>query len=84
MYQLAMGVSYSRVSLHCHHYIQLRENLKNDLSLIDPNLVNLCDNVLLNVFLYGDSKYDYSTNTKILQCSIKFIYDTDRFNVPLV
>ena len=70
--------------LHCHNYIQLRDNLKNNLSLIDPNLVNLFDNVLLNILLYGDSKYDYSTNTKILQCSIKFIYDTDRFNVPLV
>ena len=70
--------------LHCNHYIQLRDNLKNDLSSIDPNLINLCDNELVNILLYGDPKYDLSTNRKILQSSIKFICNTDRFNVPLV
>ena len=40
--------------LHCHYYSAIRTSLLNDLSIIDPKITNLSDDLLLHLLLYGD------------------------------
>ena len=69
--------------LRCHHFNQSRFNLKNELQLIDPNIIYLPDNELTQVLLFGNSKFSSEINTKILQSSIKYIENSKRFEGSL-
>ena len=75
--------SVSHYFLRCHNYTDLRMNLKNELRQIDKDILDLPDDNLTKILLYGDSNNSNKVNTKILECSIKFIVESKRFNEPL-
>ena len=47
-------------------------------------VLKLQDKALVKLLLYGDDKYDRETNIQILNCSIKFILESKRFDEPLL
>ena len=76
--------SISHFFLHCLHYNDTREALLNVLKSIDENILKLSGNKLINLLLYGDSKFDSNKNSRLLNAAIKYIIDSGRFTVPLV
>ena len=69
--------------LHCHNYDNLRLTLMNDLNIIDTTISSLNETNLVDLLLFGDIKYDSTTNQKILQATINFIKDSTRFDGAL-
>ena len=76
--------SVSHFFLRCHSFNQIRMNLKTELHEIDETILDLPDNALVNLLLYGDKKFDIKSNTRILLCSIKYILESKRFDEPLL
>ena len=74
----------SHFLLYCHRYDNLRQTLMSNLDVIDPSIPLMSDVRLVHLLLYGDKKYDLSTNQKILQITIKFLKDSLRFDEPLL
>ena len=50
---------------------------------IDKDINNLYDSDLVNILLFGSSKYQYHISSKILSFSIDFILQTERFSGQL-
>ena len=75
--------STSHFFLHCLHYNDIRETLLNELKLVDENILKLSGNKLINLLLYGDSKFHLNKTTRLLNAAIKYIIDSGRFTVPL-
>ena len=48
------------------------------------NILKLSGSKLINLLLYGDSKFHSNKNTKLLNAAIKYEIDSGRFTVPLV
>ena len=69
--------------LHCHHFSLQRQNLMNNIKSIDKDIINETDSDLVNILLFGSSKYQYHINSKILSFSIGFILNTERFSGQL-
>ena len=65
--------------LHRHHFSLQRQTLMNNIKSIDKGIIH----VLVNVLLFGNSKYQYHINSKILSFSIDFILKTERFSGQL-
>ena len=76
--------STSHFFLHCLHYNDICEPLSNELKSVDQNILKLSGNKLINLFLYGDSKFGSNKNTRLLNAAIKCVIDSGRFTVPLV
>ena len=55
------------------------DNIKS----IDKDVINETDSDLVKILLFGSSKYQYQTNSKILNFSIDFILKTERFSSQL-
>ena len=55
----------------------------NDVKSIDKDIINATDSDLVNILLFGSSKYQYHINSKILSFSIDFILKTERFSGQL-
>ena len=70
--------------LYCHRYDNLCQTLMSNFDVIDPSIPLMGDVRLVHLLLYGDKKYDLSTNEKILQRTIKFLKDSLRFDEPLL
>ena len=70
--------------LHCLHYNDICETLLNELKSVDENILKLSVNNLINLLLYGDSKFDSNQNTRLLNAKIKYVIDSGRFTVLLV
>ena len=66
--------------LHCHHFSLQRQTLMNNIKSIDKDIINATDSDLVNILLFGSSKYQYHINSKILSFSIDFILKTERFS----
>ena len=66
--------------LHCHHFLLQRQTLMNNIKSIDKDIINATDSDLVNILLFGSSKYQYHINSKILSFSIDFILKTERFS----
>ena len=69
--------------LHCHHFLLQRQSLMNNIKSIDKDIINATDSDLVNILLFGSSKYQYHINSKILSFSIDFILKTERFSGQL-
>ena len=69
--------------LHCHHFSLQRQTLMNNIKSIDKTIINAPDSALVNILLFGSSKYQYHINSKILNFSIDFILKTERFSGQL-
>ena len=69
--------------LHCHHFSLQRQTLMNNIKSIDKDIINETDSDLVNILLFGSSKYQYHINSKMLSFSIDFILNTERFSGQL-
>ena len=69
--------------LHYHHFSLQRVTLMNNIKSIDKDIINETDSDLVNILLFGSSKYQYHINSKILSFSIDFILKTERFSGQL-
>ena len=69
--------------LHCHHFSLQRQTLMNNIKSIDKDNINASNSDLVNILLFGSSKYQYHINSKILSFSIDFILKTERFSGQL-
>ena len=56
-----------------------RINLINSVKSISDNFGSFSDNVQRDVLLYGDSRFDTNKNKLILEATISYIKNTDRF-----
>ena len=70
----------SHYLLHCHHFSNHRAHLMNSVKSVCDNFESMSDNVKKNVLLYGDSCLDEIKNTFILQATITYIRDSERFS----
>ena len=58
--------------LHCHHF-SLHTKPMNNIKSIDKDIMNGHDSDLVNILLFGCSKYKYHINSKILNFSIDMV-----------
>lgn len=70
--------------LHCHNYNHQRQILLDSLLNIDTDPPNLNENLLTDMLLFGNPKYNSSLNYKILTASISYILSTKRFEKSLI
>ena len=71
------------ISLHCHHYHDIKATVLNSLEVIDTNLLKLSEEQLTKVLLYGFSQLDQNQNRNILNSSIDYIVESKRFESSL-
>ena len=69
--------------LHCSNFSNQRLTLFNNLQRYDICQIPLNPTFLCNTFLYGNSKFSSDINVEILNATIKFFVDSERFNGPL-
>ena len=69
--------------LHCHFYIPTRATLLNNLKEIVNNLLELSDQTVTEMLLYGSPKLKGNQKSQILECTIKCIIDSKRFTGSL-
>ena len=66
--------------LHCPQFDLMRQNLFGQLSHISGLTLNLDDNPLCELLLFGDPRFSVASNSKILEATISFIKNTKRFS----
>ena len=69
--------------LHCRNYSNLCTTLMSDLYSIDPSRIVTNETNLVQLLLFGNSKYDFETNRKILLTTIKYLKNSLRFDEKL-
>ena len=56
----------------------------NNIKSIDKGIINETDSDLVNILLFGSSKYEYHINSKILNFSVDLILKIERFSGQLI
>ena len=69
--------------LHCRYFHLPRINLMNSVNSVFKNFTNLSDNRKKDVLLYGDSSLDEKKNKFILEATLTFINESERFSGSL-
>ena len=59
--------------LHCHHYTNIRRTLLNTVEMIDESILNVSDDDLIEILLFGNCKFSLETNSSIIKASINYI-----------
>ena len=72
------------VFLHCHNFLNIRRKLFDKIKLLDETLLQLNDESLLTVLLFGSKIYNEQVNVQILNASMDYIIDLDRFTGSLI
>ena len=70
--------------LHCSFYTFKRKVLLDSVRLIAGNILDLPDEKLVNLLIFGDVTYTDEQNSSILRNTITFIKSSERFDVPLL
>ena len=73
--------------LQCHHFSNICSTLLNNINEVlgsITNLSDLSDCALAKILLFGDQKYTQVENTYIINATIKYFVDSERFNGPLL
>ena len=70
--------SVSHFFLHCHYYSNIHSTLLNELQSIDINLLIQEDDIVVEVLLYGSTKFN-NQNCRLLSSSIDYILKSERF-----
>ena len=76
--------SVSHFFLHCHYYSNIHSTLLNELQSIDINLLNQEDDIVVEVLLYGSTKFNNNQNFRLLSSSIDYILKSERFSGSLL
>ena len=74
----------SHFLLHCSNYSNERLTFLNIIRNIDSNILSKNDLKITETLLYGDSSYDNTKNTPIMNATMEFLFASKRFDVPLV
>ena len=69
--------------LHHHHFCQYYFDLKNSVKSISDDFESFSDNVKRGIVLFGDSRLDANKNKLILEATIIYIKNTERFSGSL-
>ena len=69
--------------LHCHNFHQHRLNLINSVNPLFDNFETFSDNIKKDILLYGDSRLDVNKNKLILEATLIYIRNTERFSGSL-
>ena len=69
--------------LHHHHFSQYCFDLINSVKYISDDFESFSDNVKRGILLYGDSRFDTNKNKLILEGTIIYIKNTERFSGSL-
>ena len=69
--------------LHCPQFVNERCTLLSTIGNTNYKLLENTDSVLTQTLLFGNTSYDITGNTKILNATITFILLTKRFDEPL-
>ena len=70
--------------LHCHNFLNIRRKLFDKVNLLDETLLQLNDESLLTVLVFGSKIYIEQVNVQTLNASIDYITDSDRFTGSLI
>ena len=70
--------------LHCSNYSNERLTFLIIIRNIDSNILSKNDLKVKETLLYGDSSYDDTKNTLIMNATMEFLFTSKRFDVPLV
>ena len=76
--------SVSHFFLHSHYYLNIRSTLLNELQSNDINLLNQEDDIVVEVLLYGSTKFNNNQNFRLLCSSIDHILKSERFSGSLL
>ena len=66
--------------LHCQYFSVHRINLINSVRSVFENFDSFSDNDKKDILLYGDPRFDTNKNKLILESTITYIINTDRFS----
>ena len=69
--------------LHCQQFSDHRINLINSVKTVSANFESFSDNAKKDILLYGDSRFDTDKNKLILESTITYIKNTQRFTGSL-
>ena len=69
--------------LHCHHYSQNRICLMNSIKSEINNFESFSDNDKVEILLYGDSHLDNNKNKYILEATLNYFKNCERFSGSL-
>ena len=70
--------------LHCHNFLNIRRKLFDKIKLLDETVLQLNDESLLTVLLFGSKTYNEQVNVQILNASIDYIINSDIFTGSLI
>ena len=72
---------------HClllsQHFSNHRYDLMNSVKSVIPNFESLTDNSRIDILLYGDSRFDENKNKIILEATINYLKNSERFSGSL-
>ena len=69
--------------MHCHHFYHYRFDLINSVKSVSNNFESSSDNIRRDVLLFGDSRFDTNKNKLVLEATISYIKNTERFSGSL-
>ena len=76
LYKCSLDIeSISHFFLHCHHFINIRATLLDDLQSVDRNIASFSDNELVDLLLYVSPDFNFNQNSKI-----SFIIKSERLS----
>ena len=73
--------------LHCHHFSNIHSTLLNSINEVLGSITkisDLSDCALVKILLFGDQNYTQVENACIINATLKYLVDSERFNGPLL
>ena len=70
--------------LRCPFYTDIRKTLLDNIIDIIGSILNLSEDKLVNLLLYGDDVYSSEQNATVLKNTIAFLKSSERFDGPLL
>ena len=70
--------------LHSHYYSKICSTLLNYLQSIDVNFLNQEDDIVVEVLLYGSTKFNTNHNLRLLSSAMDYILKSERFSGSLL
>ena len=79
-------VSATHFLLHCHHFSNIRSTVLNSINEVLGSIINISvrsDCALVKMLLFGDQNYTQVEKAYVINATIKYSVDSERFNGPL-
>ena len=70
--------------LHCHHFSNINSTLLNSINRVLGSISNLDKYTLVKILLFGDQNYSQEEQSSIINATIKYLVDSERFDGPLL